>query len=167
MKQLFIGIDNGAASGGLTALEEDGAIFFRSDFPAYTCERSGRKIIDVRNLAKRLQKLAEGFTIDVALENYHFAKNYKAACSMADCFASIRTVLNLLGIPWHAVLAEQWRARFWQEKQDDFKEAGLKLCREIWPKERWLAKPRSTTPHTGIYESALIAEWLRRKETRG
>jgi hypothetical protein len=43
------------------------------------------------------------------------------------------------------------------------KEYALKAVREIFPDVKFHATKRSKVPHDGMYESALIAEYGRRK----
>ena len=43
----------------------------------------------------------------------------------------------------------------------DTKPAALARCRQLWPSESWLATPRSTKPHEGLIDAALIAEYGR------
>lgn len=58
---------------------------------------------------------------------------------------------------------DSWqRALLGKVEQGGTKEAALKLARELWPDVGFLATARSKTPHTGIVDASLIAEYARR-----
>jgi hypothetical protein len=44
------------------------------------------------------------------------------------------------------------------------KPAALSKARQLWPGETWLATARSSKPHEGLIDAALIAEWARRQK---
>jgi len=61
---------------------------------------------------------------------------------------------------------DSWqRAMLGKLAQGETKAAALKLANQLWPDETWLPSTRRSTPHTGLIDAALIAEFYRRKIT--
>jgi hypothetical protein len=48
----------------------------------------------------------------------------------------------------------------------DTKPAALAKAKQLWPAETWLATNRSTKPHDGLVDAALIAEFGRTMKAR-
>jgi hypothetical protein len=44
-------------------------------------------------------------------------------------------------------------------KIDDAKERSLWCARHLWPDQEWLATPKSSKPHDGLVDAALIAQY--------
>lgn len=62
---------------------------------------------------------------------------------------------------------DSWqRAMLGRLAQGETKAAALKLANRLWPDETWLPSSRHSTPHTGLIDAALIAEFYRRKITK-
>jgi hypothetical protein len=47
-------------------------------------------------------------------------------------------------------------------KSGETKPRALEVASRTWPEEDWLATPRSSKPHEGLIDAALIAEYGRR-----
>lgn len=87
-----------------------------------------------------------------------------ALCSMWDSFGAIRGVLESHGIRHHRIAPQTWqKAMLGSVEKGQTKPAALAKARQLWPYETWLATPRSTKPHEGMIDAALIAEFARTK----
>jgi hypothetical protein len=87
-----------------------------------------------------------------------------ALCSMWDSYGAIRGVLESRGIRHHRIAPQTWqKAMLGNVDKGQTKPAALAKARQLWPDETWLATPRSKTPHTGMIDAALIAEYARIK----
>ena len=84
--------------------------------------------------------------------------------SMAMSAGKILAVLEAKGFKKvHRILSFDWHpAVIGKIPQGKSKEYALAKARELWPDESWLATDRSTTPHNGMIDAALIGEYGRR-----
>jgi hypothetical protein len=110
----------------------------------------------------------------IAIERPAGAQDVNAVQSMADSFATCRTVILCRGKTLHALTAYEWQRSFWPAPprakkgepklpKFDTKRAAALAARAIWPDRVFLATPRSTVSHDGIVDACLIAEHMRRK----
>lgn len=65
------------------------------------------------------------------------------------------------GMIIHLVRPSIWTRRIHTQapKIDDAKERSLWCARHLWPEENWLASTKSTKPHDGFVDAALIAQY--------
>ena len=88
--------------------------------------------------------------------------------SMTYSFAVAEMLLVAFAIPYTIVRAQTWQREFWKRptlpkgQKFDNKGAALAAARRIWPNEDWTKSERSTKPHDGMVDAALLAEWGRR-----
>jgi hypothetical protein len=164
-KTLFVGVDNGL-SGGIVFLNHTGKIVFKLPMPV---ESDGkRRKVDPITLNEVFLK--EPYQCSVVVERPAGSKSVIAAVSMADSFAKIETVLALNDIRRAFITAKTWQKEFWTVpkmptgRKFDTKAAALLAATRLWPKENWLATPRSRVPHDGMIDAALIAEYARRND---
>jgi hypothetical protein len=158
---IYIGIDNGV-SGGLVALGPlPGPPIASLVMPIY--KRNGEKEIDVCTIRDWLNGIAPPDCFSVFLEKPVGSKSAEAARSMSGSFHALRALLELRGIHWRAVIAKEWQSVMLPKtKKDDTKLEAIKLARQYWPMEKWFATSRCWTPHDGLVDAALIAEYGRR-----
>lgn len=157
---IYIGIDNGL-TGGLVSL---------SDHPGEPIEMIA---MPTRNKAKGNEVDAfavwdwihawGGTACTVILETPgKHSPGAQALCSMWDSYGAIRGVLESRGIRHHRIAPQQWQKKMLPGcAKGDTKPAALARARQLWPGETWLATPRSTKPHEGMIDAALIAEYGR------
>jgi hypothetical protein len=164
----YVGIDNGLA-GGVAVLNEQGAILLKAPMPTIKIA-IGKRLknrVDVRGLCKMLQPFAP-FT--AGLESYAGSKSINAAVSMADSYARIESALLLMGTQPASVISTTWQKVYWTKPKRgeqghaeyNTKHEALKVANELWPSVQFFATRRSTTPHDGIVDGLLIAEYMRR-----
>lgn len=105
-------------------------------------------------------------TITVILETPgKHAKGVLSLCSMWDSFGCIRGILESRGIRHHRIDSQIWqKAMLGKLAKGQTKPAAYARARQLWPDENWLATPRSKTPHDGLIDAALIAEYARRNQ---
>ena len=162
MNQVYIGIDNGL-TGALVAL---------SDHPGPPIELI---VMPTRGKAKgnevdgnEIWKFLSTYNVDtltVILETPgKHSPGVQALCAMWDSYGVIRGVLESRGIRHHRITPQAWQKVMIPNcAKGDTKPAALQKARQLWPDETWLATPRSSVPHTGIVDAALIAEYGRVK----
>ena len=172
----YIGCDNGL-DGAFTGLLPNGAIAFKEVMPYYKVKTPREGLFD----KKGKQKYSIKRTVDVEkcyeilkpyLDNMVFlielpagSKDVKSAKSMADSFATVRTLMELYRIEVNTIRALQWQKSFWikpRGSNKDTKEYALETCQQYWPGEDWKKTKRCTTAHDGLTDSALIAEYARK-----
>lgn len=159
---IYIGIDNGL----------DGALVALSDHPGPpiemiampTQQKAKGREVDGMGMRNWLSAYDIGkVTVILEIPGKH-SPGTAALCSMWDSFGAIRAILESRGIRHHRIAPQTWqKAMLGNVEKGKTKEAALAKARQIWPGETWLATPRSSKPHTGLVDAALIAEYGRVK----
>lgn len=160
---IYIGIDNGL-SGGIVSVEGPGKIQDKWVMPT----RGKVKGNEVD--AKAFFEILDGWAFDnitVFLETPgKFAKGVQAISSMWDSYGAIRGVLEALKIRHERITPQAWqKVMLIGCKAGDTKPAALLRAKQLWPHETWLETPRCKTPHSGLIDAALIAEYGRLKDS--
>lgn len=157
---MIIGIDNGI-SGGLAAISaHHGLIIAKTPMPIQKTD--GKNEIDVVALKRWLVILTNGVpnSATYVIEKPVGSKSAAAGVSMAGSFHALRGTLEALGGSVVRVSARTWQKAL-SVDSDAKKAKAIELARSTWPDEDWRATPRSTTPHTGMVDAALIAYFFR------
>jgi len=160
---IYVGIDNGI-TGGLVALSEShGMIIGMTPMPV--SRHRSRNEINVREVYRWLSEVTGGnlSNADYIIEEPNNSRTPSTAYSVASSFHSMRGFFDTLMLNWHRVTPQEWqKAMLGKVQAGDTKPAALIKASELWPEEDWLATPRSTKPHEGMIDAALIAEYGRR-----
>ena len=162
----YIGIDAGL-DGGMVELDETGAITRKWITPTIKLGK-GRKI-DALALGNVLRECSESNCYVMCENPGEHAQSASGLRSMTYCYASIETLLTTFRIPYDTPRALKWQREFWTKpkmpkgQKFDTKAAALVAANKLWPKESWLRTERCSTPHDGMIDAALIAEYGRRK----
>ena len=165
---IYIGIDNGL-SGGLAAVSDHGTV--AEYFPRYcvmpTRGKSKGNELDASEVKRWIEEIQSRygmFGVTVILETPgKFSKGVQAISSMWDSYGALRAVCEVMGLRHHRITPQQWQKVMLPAcAKGDTKPAALQKVRQLWPEETWLATPRSTKPHEGLIDAALIAEYGRR-----
>ena len=160
---IYIGIDNGL-TGGLVALSDHpGAPIAMIPMPVKAKAKGNE--VDAAAILDWLVVDCEFRIIEITaiieIPGKH-SPGVQALCSMWDSFGAIRGFLETRGIRHHRVAPQTWqKAILGNVEKGNTKPAALAKARQLWPGEAWLATPRSTKPHEGMIDAALIAEWAR------
>lgn len=171
---MIIGVDNGL-SGGIAVLSMTGDIIATYVMPRGTGPRGkgvAANVVDARAFSAIIGAHLEA--THIAIERPAGAQDVNAVQSMADSFATCRTVILCRGKELYALTAYDWQRSFWPAPprakkgepklpKFDTKRAAALAARTIWPGRVFLASPRCTVAHDGIVDACLIAEHLRRK----
>lgn len=159
----YVGIDNGL-SGAIVCLgESPGEIIKSATMP--TRGKTKGNEVDACLLASFFDQFLRD-EITVILETPgKFAKGVQAISSMWDSYGAIRAVIECRGFRHHRITPQSWqKAMLIGCKPGDTKPAASARAKQLWPREHWLATPRSTKPHEGLIDAALIAEYGRTKQ---
>jgi hypothetical protein len=158
---IYIGIDNGL-TGGLVALSDHPGPPILSWTMPLKAKAKGNEV-SAEFVWDFLDKW-DRTDITVILEAPgKYSPGLLALCSMWDSFGAIRGVLESRGVRHHRVDPQVWqKAMLGKVEKGQTKPAAYARARQLWPDEDWLATPRSTKPHEGLIDAALIAEYGRR-----
>ena len=161
---IYIGIDNGL-TGGLVALSDHPGPPIEM-WPMPTRGKAKGNEVDALSLWQIISKYGMtscGFGVTVILETPgKHSPGAQALCSMWDSYGAIRGVLESRGIRHHRITPQQWQKNMLPGcAKGDTKPAALLRAKQLWPAESWLATARSTKPHEGLIDAALIAEYGR------
>lgn len=159
---IYIGIDNGLA-GALVALSDHpGPPIAMTTMP--TRGKAKGNEVDALAVCEWLLSLDCSFTqITAILETPgKHSPGVQALCSMWDSYGAIRAILECRGIRHHRITPQAWQKTMLVGcAKGDTKPAALAKARQLWPQETFLATARSTKPHDGMIDAALIAEYGR------
>lgn len=158
----YLGVDNGV-SGGLTFLSELGPVIATTAMPVQVT-RKGNEI----NVMKIIEWVRGNFIMagetTVVIEEPGGSKSARAATSMAGSFHALRALFELGGYKVVRVTPNQWQKDLLKAKTGDTKKVAVQMARSLWPEEKWLETPKCRTPHLGMVDGALIAEYARRNK---
>jgi hypothetical protein len=158
-----IGIDNGLA--GAFVVNINGAIADVLVMP--TLKQGKYNVVDARKIGEFITIWNDrGATFFLEQASMH-SPGKMALCSTWRTFGTIDALLKYLKCPYEDVPPQKWQKHFWVRPKMpkgvkfDTKAAALAAASRKWPKQTWLATPRSSVPHDGIVDAALIAEYGR------
>jgi len=159
---IYIGIDNGL-TGGLVALSDHPGPPIDYWVMPLKAKPKGNEVA-AELIWQFLDNLSNRNKLTVILETPgKHSPGALALCSMWDSFGAIRGVLESRGVRHHRVDPQVWqKAMLGKVEKGQTKPAAYARARQLWPDEDWLATPRSTKPHEGLIDAALIAEYGRR-----
>lgn len=103
-----------------------------------------------------------GLTIRAAVEKVG-AMPHQGVASMFNFGKScgfIEGVLATLDIPYQLISPQKWKAEFGLNSD---KQKSIEVCQKLFPDLNLLPTARCTKPSDGIAESAMLAEYARRK----
>jgi hypothetical protein len=163
---IYVGIDNGLKGG--IAILKDGKLFLHV-MPTMGDGKKNR--VDVEKFDAIIMDHA-GFTgnrdIFIVYERPVGSQSVTAAVSMQDSFARVESALILQCLRREPITPQKWQKMFWKKpkmpegQKFDTKAAALKVARQLWPDQNWLASSRCRVPHDGLVDSALLSEYCRR-----
>jgi hypothetical protein len=155
---MIVGVDPGGR-GGIAWLSKDGAIERLCVMPMLTKELNEvalREIFlqtkpDVTHLFIEHSQAMECMG---KVSSFKYGMNFMAIKMCAVCFQ----------IPFTLVKPQVWQKTMHRGINPKLttKKRSLIAAQRIFPEESFLASARSTQPHDGLYDAALIAEWGRR-----
>lgn len=158
---IYIGIDNGL-SGGLAAIMPCGD---PTCIAMPTRGKAKGNEVDALAVADWLDSIKDSFEdgLRVVIETPgKFSKGIQAVSSMWDSYGALRAVCEVKRIRHYRIAPQHWQKVMMPGcKKGDTKPAALQKARQLWPNEAFLATDRSTKPHEGLIDAALIAEYGR------
>ena len=162
MSRVYLGIDNGL-TGGLVALSDHPGPPIAM-IPMPTRGKAKGNEVDAMAVYEWLLSLDTAFdrmTAVLETPGKH-SPGAQALCSMWDSYGAVRAILECRSIRHHRITPQAWqRVMLVGCAKGDTKPAALARCRQLWPDETWLATPRSSKPHEGMLDAALISEYAR------
>jgi len=161
----FIGIDPGA-KGGLAMISASGAVLNLRPTPTI----AGK--FNVRLFAQALKEMEahaaqHGEGIDLVIIEQVGAmpgNGVTAMFSFGYGAGAIEGILSSFQWPYQLVRPQLWQKDFHvgTSAKLDAKARSILAAQRLFPKESFLASSRSTKPHDGIIDAALMAEFGRR-----
>lgn len=160
---IYIGADNGL-SGALVALSsEPGLAPIKMTTMPTRGKAKGNEVdgLAVYEWLLSLDTAFDRMTVILETPGKH-SPGVQALCSMWDSYGCIRGILECRGIRHHRITPQAWQKVMIPNcAKGDTKPAALAKAKQLWPSEQWLATSRSTKPHDGIIDAALLAEFGR------
>lgn len=161
---VVVGVDNGL-DGGLVALGEyTGHVLDKIPMPTRTVGK--KREINPTAVKEWLLSLNErNRKLLVAVEEpLKHAKSSQAMRSMGISFGLLCATSELSGLRTERVQVNDWQpVLLGRVPKGQTKAYALRKATELWPYECWLASQRCTTPHDGMVDAALIAQYARLK----
>ncbi|MCC5807596.1 MAG: hypothetical protein JJU00_14830 [Opitutales bacterium] len=163
--QYYIGIDNGL-DGGIAVIDRQSKIVRIRPMPTQKLGKG--RVIDAAAVLDLLTQWQPPEVTILLEEASKHAAGVLSLCSTWRSFGALDAILRCTRHRYHIIRPQQWQKAFWARpkmaKGQTFntKAAALAAARRLWPDENWLATERSTTPHDGMVDGALIAEFGRK-----
>jgi len=160
---MIIGIDNGI-SGALVAIGDCGSFIDSLAMPSVRWRNRNEICID--NVLLWLMGVTGGRLqhTKYVIEEPNNSRTPSTAYSVASSFHSLRGMFQARGCQFTRITPQSWqKAMLGKVPAGMTKEYALNKAKELWADETFHATARSKTPHLGIVDAALIAEYHRRK----
>lgn len=160
---MIIGIDNGL-EGGLVAMNSDGAILAYDKMPKTFNDKCQKFEIDLLEVIKWVEGFAEVAATTVVLEEpLHAAGSSQSLRSMAMSFGGLRGIFLGRGFSVVRMQVGEWQTpMIGRGPKGSSKKRALEAAKRLWTQESFIL-PKCRTPHDGIIDAALIAEYYRTK----
>ena len=161
----YIGIDNGL-DGGIAVVDLTSKVIQRRPMPTQKLGKG--RVVDAEAILDFITQWQPPHVTILLEEASKHAAGILSLCSTWRSFGAIEAVLKCTRHRHHIVRPQQWQKAFWARpkmakgQKFNTKAAALAAARRLWPDEQWLATKRCTTPHDGMVDAALIAEFGRR-----
>jgi hypothetical protein len=158
----FIGIDPGK-TGGIAAINRETGELILHTIPLIGTEINVAGIVDIIK-----QYINEPHFF--CLEDVHSIPGSSASSNFT--FGKVLGIEEASLIAFEAtfqkVAPKKWQSLIWQgipkmkkaSGGNDTKAMSLLAAQRLFPKEKFLATPRSTKPHDGLVDAALMAKYL-------
>lgn len=103
-------------------------------------------------------------TCEIFLEKVHAmpGQGVSTMFSFGKHYGWIEGIITANGEEINYVHPSQWTKAMHRHKGRTAKEKSVKAAQELWPEETFLATRKSRTPHQGLVDASLIAEYGRR-----
>lgn len=144
------GVDPGK-TGGMVLLRDDGAIL--TSLPL--------DLLELRTIAEHLRDWAPTHTF-VEQVSAMPGQGVVSTFTFGRVFGEVLGMLAALDLPHTLVRPATWQKVAYAGVSGDGKERSRVAAARLFPKENFHATPRSRTPHGGMVDAALIAEYGRR-----
>lgn len=171
MKKVYVGIDVGS-NGGIFAFNDLDEVICKEAIPHH----KGNKGVDyhkIYTILKRIKtKAGHKAEIQVGIEDVHsiFGMSAKSNFSFGFIKGLKVGLLEALHLDYDMVAPKLWQKHVWIEsdvvikptgKGKDTKATSLNAAKRIFPLVDFRKSARATKPHDGIFDAALIAEYMR------
>jgi len=160
---IYIGIDNGLTGGICAISEHAGSIIGHCKMPV--TKRKSRNEVNIRAVHLWLSEVTGGNLSNAVyvIEEPNNSRNASTAYSVASSFHSLRGFFETKMLNWHRITPQSWqKTMLGKFPAGESKIYALAKARELWKDETFLATPRCKTPHEGIVDASLIAEYARK-----
>jgi len=153
---ITIGIDNGL-TGGIVAVSDHRASIIGMSVMPVKGKAKGNEVDSERVFLFLMQWPRKDITVILETPGKH-SPGVMALCSMWDSYGAIRSILETRGYRHHRIAPQTWqKAVLGNVEKGQTKPAALSRSRQLWPDESFLATAKSTKPHDGLIDAALIA----------
>lgn len=171
MKEVYVGIDVGS-NGGVFAFNDNDEVICKEAMP----QLKGGAGVDYKKLyciLKRIgTKAGHEAIIKVGIEDVHslFGMSAKSNFSFGFIKGLKVGMLEALKYDYELVAPKAWQKKVWVDsdivtkssgKGKDTKATSLNAATRIFPLVDFTKSDRSKIPHDGIFDAALIAEYIR------
>jgi hypothetical protein len=153
---ITIGIDNGL-TGGIVAVSDHRASIIGMSVMPVKGKAKGNEVDSEAVFLFLMQWPRKDITVILETPGKH-SPGVMALCSMWDSYGAIRSILETRGYRHHRIAPQTWqKAVLGNLEKGQTKPAALSRAKQLWPDESFLATAKSTKPHDGLVDAALIA----------
>jgi len=159
---MVVGVDNGL-DGGLCAVSKFGKSVI-AYMPMPTMQRNSKREVDTKAVHEWLQDFNTPFVFAIE-EPLKHARSSQAMRSMAISFGKLLGMCESHNYEVACIDVHKWQRKLLGLlPKGKTKSAALALAKKMEPDEDWLANKRCRTPHDGIVDAFLIANYYLQHE---
>ena len=167
MTKIYLGIDNGL-KGGLVALSSLAGVAPIAMAAMPTRKKSSGNEVAAELVMAFIDGLhcdiRSSLTVIIETPGKH-SPGAQALCSMWDSYGVLRAICEVKGIRHHRITPQTWQKKMLPGcEKGNTKPFAESVARRLWPAETWLATAKCSTPHDGLIDAALMAEYARREK---
>lgn len=152
-EKYIIGIDPGI-NGGISVLDRNNNIVFKSVMPVIGTSRKEYDIINIYNI---LNKYKNSICY-LEKAQPRFKDGSKQAFKTGFGFGVLQSILVCLKIPHEIISPKQWQKEIFKGLDSkDTKKASVLFCKRRWIEEDWTPTQRAKKEHDGITDATCIA----------
>lgn len=161
---MIVGVDNGLDGGLCAVSKHNGSIIDKIRMPTF--QLSKKREIDIRSICRWLEEFNTPFVLAIEEPLAH-AKSSQAMRSMAMSFGKLIGMAECKGYEVARISVHKWQTvMLGKTPKGQTKKVAFELAERLAPDENWLANKKCRTPHDGMVDAYLIANYYRTRNAR-
>lgn len=161
---VFIGIDPGL-DGGMAAVGVTGAVLGHVVMPVHGAKGKGKRLLDHAGVLAFLRSFGADCAVALEVQQAMPGQGVSSMFQIGRGFGALEMAVLAAGAQLHEVRPQAWQKLMLAgtPAEMDSKGRAAMVAQRLWPGLDLRAGPRCKSPHDGIVDALLLAEWMRRQ----